>query len=164
MASSDFNVDYYQKRLVITTEDDVPFQLINREIQDCDFNDLVAGREYYLLSNAWYNRWSFYYQEVGPALDRSNIQSTKMLMPLDSHRTKKRRKTLNGSGRRYSDITLRTSELSNTLIEQPNTINFDDIEGEYKGELKESLKMSVQIRIITDSLWKLLCSLHPPEQ
>jgi hypothetical protein len=121
-----FDSKEYQKRLALTTEEDVPFQAISREIQDCDFNDLTPGRWYYLLSNSWYNRWSFYYQEVNHTLDRSHIKSTKMLLPLEAVAKKRKRKVLNES-RRDSGSFLRTSELSNSLIEQPNSINFDEI-------------------------------------
>ena len=41
MQTSGFKVSEYQKKLVITTEDDVPFQAITNEIHECDFNDLV---------------------------------------------------------------------------------------------------------------------------
>ena len=54
MQTSGFKVSEYQKKLVITTEDDVPFQAITNEIHECDFNDLVQGRWYYLISEAWF--------------------------------------------------------------------------------------------------------------
>jgi hypothetical protein len=80
---------------VITTEEDVPFKQINEELANCDFNDFVPNDEYYLLSNAWFYRWSFYYQDVDHTLERQQIKSTKVL-PNDGFfgkRYKKRRES-----------------------------------------------------------------------
>ena len=54
--------------------------------------------------------------------------------------------------------------MGNSLIQQPHTIDFEDIEGEFRGELKEKIKTSEEVKIITANLWNLLCTLHPPEQ
>ena len=59
---------------------------------------------------------------------------------------------------------LKPSDMSNSLIQQPNTIDFEDIEGEYRGELKEKLRTSEEVRYVNENLWGLLCSLHPPAQ
>lgn len=139
LAGAAFTVEAYQARLVITTEEDVPFNLINKELASCDFKDFVPGEEYCLLSNAWFYRWyffflcrSFYYQDVDHTLEMQQIKSTKVI-PSDSFGKRyKRRKESNAHERKPND-SLRSSEIGNTLVEQPKTIDFDDIEGEYRG-------------------------------
>ena len=39
------------------------------------------------------------------------------------------------------------------LIEKPQEMEFDDIEGEYEGELKDNLVADIQCRFITSSVW-----------
>lgn len=57
LTEAEFNVQEYQSRLFITSQEDIPFKAISRELQDCDFNDFTPDSEYYLLSNAWFYRW-----------------------------------------------------------------------------------------------------------
>lgn len=57
LISSKFKVEKYQEQLVVTTEEDVPFKLINQELHNCDLNDFEPGKHYYLLSNSWFYRW-----------------------------------------------------------------------------------------------------------
>lgn len=75
LTSSRFKLPEYQSCLAITSESDVPFEAISKELLDCDFNDLQAGKEYYLLSNAWYSRW-YSCHELGPSTTRRDTPST----------------------------------------------------------------------------------------
>lgn len=71
---------------------------------------------------------SFYYQDVDHTLEMQQIKSTKVL-PSDSFgKRHNRRKDSNAHERKLND-SLRSSEIGNTLVEQPKTIDFDDIEG-----------------------------------
>jgi hypothetical protein len=57
------------------------------------------------------------------------IKSTKVL-PADSFvKRYNRRKESNAQERKLNDSSLRSSELGNSLVEQPKSIDFDDIEG-----------------------------------
>ena len=127
MKNSGFMTEEYQKRLIITTEEDVPFQAINSEIHECDFNDLIEGRWYYLISESWFERWSFYYEEGNHTLDKSHIKSTKMLQPLDKGPRKKKKKVFAEGRRNSSSHILIGGQMNSSLIEQPNSITFDDV-------------------------------------
>jgi hypothetical protein len=92
MSRIHFDHEEFQKRMTITTEEDIPFHAISQELHESDFNDIEKGQWYYLLSNDWYNRWSFYYQEAHTSFDKSHIKSTKMLNPLDQSKVMARKR------------------------------------------------------------------------
>ena len=52
-----------------------------------------------------------------------------MIAPAQSSGPKKRKKRNFSEGKRNTSGILRIGELNNSLIEQPNTISFEDIEG-----------------------------------
>lgn len=58
-----------------------------------------------------------------------------MLLQDKQKGTRRKRPSFEQSNNRMSDsgLGLRSSEVGNALIEQPSFIDFDDIEGEYRG-------------------------------
>lgn len=106
---------------MVTTESDVPFETISRELAECDFNDLTAGRSYFILSAEWFYRWSFYYQEVNLNFDRCHFKSTKIMKEDLSSISKK------GLRLKESSPSRSCMGEEGTLLEQPNRIDFSDI-------------------------------------
>jgi len=59
---SGFLWEDYRKIFSLIEKDDLPFDAITRGLIELDMNDFEEGKTYYLISSAWFERWSYYYQ------------------------------------------------------------------------------------------------------
>lgn len=107
----------------------MPFETISRELIDCEILDYEIGSEYYVLSNSWYERWSYYYQGKDHNLEQEDLKSTKLIRKKnsvqgDSELQLKRKNKKYSIGKSIYD-----DPENILLVEKPQEIEFDEIEG-----------------------------------
>ena len=72
-----------------------------------DMTDYETGKNYYIISEKWYNQWSFYYQGSTNFLSTFDYKSTKLIKSGKlSNRRKKSRNQSNIAANSNRDISL----------------------------------------------------------
>lgn len=130
-SNSPLNQDY-QKMFALINRDDMPFEAIGRGLIEMDLNDFEIGAEYYLISAAWFERWSFYYLGSEEGDSNHHLKSTKMLKKKDPLSLRRRR---NGGSTISKKPSMREMSIDDAtwIIERPTQITFEEIEGEFYG-------------------------------
>ena len=70
----------YRSKFNLIEKDDIPFEAINRELVENEISDLEVERSYYVISSAWFEKWSFFYQGQTHMIDQNAIKSTKLML------------------------------------------------------------------------------------
>lgn len=52
-----FDDEKFAKRFSLLEKTDMPFELISRALMNMGIDDFEIGKEYYVLSNKWFERW-----------------------------------------------------------------------------------------------------------
>lgn len=160
LTEAGFLWEEYRKNFLLIEKEDIPFEAISRGLVDMDISDLTVGMEYYIISTEWFERWSYYFQGVTYEPENSYI-STKLVKQRSSLASGKKRKSINRTSiANRNDLSINDSS---KLIERPTLISFEDIEGEFVGELKDNIKAHLELKIVSKELWELFKKTMPAE-